>query len=415
MRGLSRIFILVACLASILGVPARGVPADGATTAAATTAPSVSRVSREAGPPPSPLRFFNRDVMTFRSAFFGYQPTERAAVAYERIRLALGRGGPGVVTVTKANDGLAFAIDGAHVFRLLQGDLDAEDGETFEQAQVVVQKRLEETIAAYRQAGTGRVLLRGLLLGGAATLVLLLAVWIASRMRLLIRRRIDAQLTSRLHLGLEERVGILRLVRTLGQIVFVAVVAVLVEEWLRYVFALFPYTRPWADHLTGYVEGVIRQVGSAMADAVPGLVMVAIIATLAHLAVKIVNTIARAIEKGRYRLFGIDAEVVQPTRRIVTAVLWLFALAMAYPYLPGSSSDAFKGLSVLVGLMLSLGATGVVSQVAGGFILTFSRALRDGEWVRIGDVEGAVMSVGVFSTKIRTYNDEEVSIPNTVV
>jgi small-conductance mechanosensitive channel len=143
--------------------------------------------------------------------------------------------------------------------------------------------------------------------------------------------------------------------------------------------------------------------------------MVSIIATLAHLAVKIVNTIARAIEKGRIRLFGIDAEIVQPTRRIVTAVLWLFALAMAYPYLPGSSSDAFKGLSVLIGLMLSLGATGVVSQVAGGFILTFSRALRDGEWVRIGDVEGAVMNVGIFSTKIRTYNDEEVSIPNTVV
>src|SRR5262245_44534466 len=116
MRDLSRIFILVTCLASILGVPTRGLSADGATTAAATTAPSVSRISRDAAPPPSTLRFFNRDVMTFRSAFFGYQPTERAAVAYERIRVALARGGPGVVTVTKARDGLAFAIEGAHVF-----------------------------------------------------------------------------------------------------------------------------------------------------------------------------------------------------------------------------------------------------------------------------------------------------------
>src|SRR5262245_38532211 len=263
MRGLSRIFILVACLASILGVPARGVPADGATTAAATTAPSVSRVSREAGPPPSTLRFFNRDVMTFRSAFFGYQPTERVAVAYERIRLALGRGGPGVVTVTKATDGLAFAIDGAHVFRLLEGDLDAEDGETFEQAQVVVTKRLEDAIASSRQAGKGRVLVRGLLLGGAATLVLLVAVWIASRIRLLIRRRIDAQLTARLHLGLEERVGILRLIKTVGQIIFVAVVAVLVEEWLRFVFGLFPYNRPRAEQLTGSVQGMSLRVARA--------------------------------------------------------------------------------------------------------------------------------------------------------
>ena len=415
MRDLSRIFILVACLVSSLGVPAWGLPAERAVAAPATPSPAVSSASPETAPPRSTLRFFNRDIVTFRSAFFGYQPNERAAVAYERIRLALGRGGPGLVKVTKIAEGLAFAIDDAHVFRVLEADLDAEDGETFAQAQVVVAQRLEEAIAAFRQAGKGRVLVRGLVLGGAATLVLLLVVWIAYRIRLWIRRRIDAQLTARLHLGLEERVGILRLIRSVGQIVFVAVVAVLLEEWLRFVFALFPYTRPWAEHLTGYVQGIISQVGGAMADAVPGLVMVAIIAALAHLAVKIVNTIARAIEKGRYRLFGIDAEVVQPTRRIVTTVLWLFALAMAYPYLPGSSSDAFKGLSVLVGLMLSFGATGIVGQVAGGFILTFSRALHDGEWVRIGDVEGAVVSVGVLSTKIRTYNDEEVCIPNTVV
>ncbi len=114
-------------------------------------------------------------------------------------------------------------------------------------------------------------------------------------------------------------------------------------------------------------------------------------------------------------MFGIDADVVQPTRRIITAAIWLFALALAYPYFPGSSSEAFKGLTVLVGVMVSLGASGVVGQAAGGFILTYSRALRGGDWVRIGEVEGAVVSVGVFSTKIRTYADEEVSIPNNVV
>jgi small-conductance mechanosensitive channel len=143
--------------------------------------------------------------------------------------------------------------------------------------------------------------------------------------------------------------------------------------------------------------------------------MVMVIAALAQLVTRIVRTISRGIEAGRYRLFGIDADVAQPTRRLVTAAIWLFALAMAYPYLPGASSEAFKGLSVLLGLMLSLGASGIVGQAAGGFILTFSRALRSGEWVRVGEVEGAVVNVGVFSTKIRTYSDEEVSIPNTVV
>jgi small-conductance mechanosensitive channel len=181
------------------------------------------------------------------------------------------------------------------------------------------------------------------------------------------------------------------------------------------VFGLFPYTRPWAEHLTGYVAGMAEEVSGAIVAAVPGLVMVAVIAGLAQLASKILKTIARGIEAGRYRLAGIDADVVNPARRLATAIIWLFALAMAYPYLPGSSSDAFKGLSVLVGLMLSLGASGLVSQAAGGFILTFARTLRKGDWVRIGDVEGAVVNVGPFSTKLRTAADEEVSVPNSVV
>jgi small-conductance mechanosensitive channel len=410
MRYLSRILLLVAYLALTLGVSD-----DRATAAPVPQAATSSQPSFEPGLPPATLRFFNRDIVTLRSASLGFPPAERALVASERIRQALANHGPGAVTVTRTPEGLTFAIDGTRVFRMLEGDLDADDAQTFELAQVVVGGRLQEAVTAFGQSGQGRVLFRGLILGGGATLLFGLAVWVLSRARLGIRRRIDAHLAGRLHLGLRERAVILQLVRAIGQIVFVAVLAVLIEEWLRFVFSLFPYTGPWADHLTGYIAGIVRQVSSAMADAVPGLMMVAIIAALAHLAVRIVRTIAGTIESGRYRLFGIDADVVQPTRRIVTAVLWLFALAMAYPYLPGSSSEAFKGLTVLVGVMLSVGASGVVGQAAGGFILAYSRALHKGEWVRVGEVEGAVTTVGVFSTKIRTYNDEEVSIPNTVV
>lgn len=372
-------------------------------------------IPAEALPPPATLRFFNRDIVTFRTPYVGYSPAGRAAAGSERIREALSKGGPGAVKITRMAQGLDVFVDGIYVFRILEGDLDAMDGQTFDEARVVVARRLEEAIEATRQTRPGKLLLRELGLAAAATLVLGLAVWALVRGRLWLRRRIDAHLAQRLHLGVHERAGILRMIRTLGQITFVLLVAVLFEEWLRFVFSLFPYTRPWAEHLTGYVEGLVRQVWAAIVDAVPGLVMVAVIAALAHLVTKIVRMVGRGIEAGRYRLFGIDADVIQPTRRIVTAVIWLFALAMAYPYLPGSSSEAFKGLSVLVGVMLSLGASGIVSQAAGGFILTYSRTLRGGEWVRVGEVEGAVVSVGTFSTKIRTFTDEEVSIPNNVV
>ncbi len=380
-----------------------------------TLAPASAADAGEAGVPPATLRFFNRDIVTFRETYFGIPPAGRATQSAQRIRDVLAKGGAGSVKMLQTAEGLNVTIDGVYVFRILGGDLDAEDGQTFDQARVVVGKRLEEAVAAARESLRGHELARALGLATAATLGLCLFVWVLARARRRLRRWIESRLARRLHLGQEEHAAILRLVRPIGGVAFIALLAVLVEEWLRFVFDQFPYTRPWADQLTGYLEGIGVQVGAAMVDAVPGLLMVAIIASLAQLASRILRIAARAIEAGRLRFFGIDADVVRPARQLITGVVWLFALAMAYPYLPGSSSEAFKGLSVLVGLMLSLGASGLVSQAAGGFILTFSRMLRAGDWVRVGEVEGGVMHVGFFSTKVRTPLDEEVSIPNGVI
>ena len=83
--------------------------------------------------------------------------------------------------------------------------------------------------------------------------------------------------------------------------------------------------------------------------------------------------------------------------------------------MPGSETDAFKGVSVFLGLMLTLGSSGLVNQIVSGFTVTYSRAMRLGDFVRIGDVEGTVIHLGMLSTKIKTLQLEEVTIPNAVV
>jgi small-conductance mechanosensitive channel len=108
-------------------------------------------------------------------------------------------------------------------------------------------------------------------------------------------------------------------------------------------------------------------------------------------------------------------ETAQPTRRLLTGLLWAFAIVVAHPYLPGSQTDAFKGVSVFFGLMVTFGSSGIVNQIMSGFMITYSRALRAGDFVRIGEVEGTVTHLGVLSTKIRTLRQEEVTIPNAVV
>ena len=371
--------------------------------------------SAEPALPPGTLRFFNRDIVTFRDAYLGVPPRGRAAQGADRVRRALARNGPGTVEMVKTSDGLSVTVDGAYVFRILAGDLDAEDGQTFDQAELIVGGRLEDAIAASRQSWRGEVLVRGVGRSLAATLGLGLVLWLLARARSWIRREADRRVDRWLRLGREEMPGIQRVFRLAGGVAFAGLVALLIEEWLRLVFGFFPYTRPWSEHLTGYIAGIGTEVTMDAVAAVPGLVMVMVIGGLAALVVALLRVVARGVEAGRFRVFGIDAEVVRPARQLVTGTVWLFALAMAYPYLPGSSSNAFKGLSVLVGLMLSLGASGLVSQAAGGFILTFSRTLREGDWVRVGEVEGAVTRVGFFATKIRTAADEEVSVPNSVL
>ncbi|HNH48846.1 MAG TPA: mechanosensitive ion channel, partial [Myxococcota bacterium] len=109
------------------------------------------------------------------------------------------------------------------------------------------------------------------------------------------------------------------------------------------------------------------------------------------------------------------AGAVVATRRIAKLLVWLFALAMAYPYLPGAQTEAFRGLSVLVGLMVSLGASSLVGQAASGLILTYGRVYRKGEYVRVGEHEGTVMDLGVFATRLRTGLGEELTLSNAAV
>lgn len=96
-------------------------------------------------------------------------------------------------------------------------------------------------------------------------------------------------------------------------------------------------------------------------------------------------------------------------------LVWLFAVVIAYPYIPGSGTEAFKGVSVFVGLMISLGSAGIVSQLLGGLIVVYTRAFQPGEYVKIADIEGVVSTVGVLSTKIKTVRNEEITIPNAVL
>jgi small-conductance mechanosensitive channel len=186
-------------------------------------------------------------------------------------------------------------------------------------------------------------------------------------------------------------------------------------QWATISLRQFPYTRPWGEQLQSYLIDTILGILSAIAAALPNLLVVFLIILLTQLTSKMLKAFFARIESGEVTVPWMAVDTAKPTRKLTQALLWLFAFAMAYPYFPGSNTEAFKGLSVLVGIMLSIGGAGVVGQAASGLIMIYSHVLREGEYVKIGDIEGLVTTVGIFSTKIRTANGEEVNIPNSLI
>ncbi|MFZ6819027.1 mechanosensitive ion channel domain-containing protein [Undibacterium sp. Ji22W] len=107
--------------------------------------------------------------------------------------------------------------------------------------------------------------------------------------------------------------------------------------------------------------------------------------------------------------------MVAPTRRNAKVAVWLFALTMAYPYLPGSGTEAFKGVWVLVGVMISLSASNLIAQAASGLILTYSRIYRKGEFIHVSGHEGTITDLGMFTTRLRNGMGLEITLPNAFV
>lgn len=362
-----------------------------------------------------------RPIVTFRATLLGASPTERAQRAELALERALAGSGSGAVTVWSGSETAGLRVDGAMVFYLVAEDFGPAPDVSLDLVADEVRGQLQKALLEVREKSDARRIGEGIAYAAAGSAV---AFMLINRLFWLRRKgvaRVDARLRGwqatrpagdLLGGHAEHARGVVRIG---ARVLTWTGVVLLVDGWLTFVLHQFAYTRPWGERSTAWLVGVFEQFALAIAGALPGLVVAVLIFMLARLASRALSALLERVESGEARIAWLDVDTAGPTRRLGNLVIWLFALAMAYPYLPGSHSEAFKGVSVLAGLMLSLGASGIVGQVLSGFSLMYSRSLRAGEYVKAGETEGTVIAVGLFSTKIHTGMGEEVSIPNSVM
>lgn len=370
---------------------------------------------------PATLSIYNRDVITLRAPLLSYAPAERVAAARRRIEDALDRGGAGEVTLKPHAEGMLVEVDGRTVFLVQPADLDPLNDETLEMAAMAARDRLAEAFAAAREAHGAGLWLRAAGWAALGTLIWLAILRLLHRGNRWLGRRISTAVQERVeHLKVGGVVAVQSryfgaIVRRTVTLAAWVVALIATYGWLTFVLERFPFTRPWGEQLEGRLVEFFTHLGLSIVAAIPGLFTVIVIVIITRAIIRLMRVFFDRIESGEIRVGWIDGELARPTRRIANVVLWLFALAMAYPYLPGANTDAFKGLSVLVGLMVSIGASSIVAQAASGLILMYSRAFRVGEFVKIGDAEGTVSELTLFATRIRTGLSEEVMLPNAYV
>lgn len=367
------------------------------------------------------LKVFNRKIFEFRSVFLGVPPEQRAVRAQTNIEALLAQNGDFLVVVEKIDQGELITIDGKLAFVVTPGDVDPLQQADISEVAANAGRRLEKLIAETREGRSFDAIVRSLVACGLATVVLCLLFWSFLRARVWVQKYIVQAMAAKVESLTVAGATILdgqplyTLMHRVVGLFFWLLIVLSAYEWLSFVLSRFPYTRPWGENLDGYLFGVFVSIAQAIVAAVPGLGVALAIFLVARFCNGLLGGFFERLAKSDAPVPWLDKETMPTTRKLVAIAVWLFALAMAYPYLPGAQTEAFKGLSVLVGLMVSLGASSIIGQGAAGLILTYSRTIRVGEYVRIGDHEGTVTEMGMFTSRIRTGLGEELTLPNSMI
>jgi small-conductance mechanosensitive channel len=309
---------------------------------------------------------------------------------------------------------------GKPIFRVLEADAEFEGVLRAVLAQTLVTS-IAESIDDYRHDHKPAVLVKNAVYA-LASMVLLTALLFGVFWGF---RRLDGFLEGRIKLHTKkletQSKRIFRGEQLLGvlhgalRILRLLVVIFLVYACANFVLSLFPQTRYAAHTLFQFVFAPLDDMAKAFINFIPDLVFLVAVFFIARYSLKLARGVFTAIDNKRLQIKGFEPEWGLPTYRLVRIGLIIFALVIAYPFIPGSESAAFKGISVLLGLLFSLGSTSVISNVIAGYTMTYRRAFRIGDRVKIGDTVGDVREMRVLVTHLRTPKNEEVVIPNSTI
>lgn len=194
-----------------------------------------------------------------------------------------------------------------------------------------------------------------------------------------------------------------------------AIIIILIYLLLPLIFSIFPFSRGWAATLFELLWSPLKSILISIWNYLPNLFTIIVIYFVFNYLIKFVKYIFTEIEAEKLKISGFHADWAIPTFSIIKFLLYAFMLVMIFPKLPGSNSPIFQGVSVFLGLLVSLGSSSAISNMVAGLVITYMRPFKIGDRIKLGDVTGDVVEKNLLVTRLRTIKNEEITIPNSAV
>lgn len=323
----------------------------------------------------------------------------------------------------KEIDGLFRIIAGEkHIVGVSKGDVQIEgDFSPLIVAKEFFLPKIVQAIESYRSEREPDVMFKNILHALVRTVILSLLLfflfWGFKKIDHLterhFKRKIDDLETKSLQIVKSQQIwSVLQMVNRLVQAVLILII---LYFFIHFVLNLFPWTRYISQTLLGFVIGPLISMGQAVLDYLPSLFFLIILFFVVRYLLKITNAFFGGIDRRQIRIANFDAEWAWPTYRIVRVLVIILAVVVAYPYIPGSGSEAFKGISLLLGVLFSLGSSSLIANLIAGYTMTYRRAFKVGDRVKIGTNVGEVTEIRLLVTHLRSLKNEEIVIPNSTI
>jgi small-conductance mechanosensitive channel len=380
-----------------------------------------ARAAAEGDVATAPVELDGTVLLTVRGAS-SLPAAERARQIQERLTAIAADSGVPVDSLRIVEiDGMARIMAGDRpIMSVVSADANLEQVGTRELATLHI-TRLRDAINGYRAARSPAALRANAFKALGATVVLIgttvLLFWFWRRFDRLLTKRLASRIQT---VGIQsfevmraERIwsalqGTLAALRTVALLAIVLV-------YVGFVLAQFPRTRGLSRGMVAFALGPLQVIANGLIANVPSLVFLVVLFFVFRFGLRLIRLFFDAIERGTVSLANFDPEWAQPTYKIVRTFVIAFGLVVAYPYIPGSESAAFRGVSLFIGIVFSLGSSSAVSNIIAGYMMTYRRAFKVGDWVKVGGSVGEVIEMRLQVTHLRSTKNEEIVIPNSQI